>query len=408
MTGESYIFLSNRQWASRGNVNLQRHQIQAGDLLSHGVLNLQARIHLHEEERRRVLRRHNELHRARADVADRAGRVTGRFTNCAARFLIQQRARCFLDDLLMASLQRALTLAQVDYIAVFICENLHLDMPRGVDEVLDEQGVIAEGTRRFTTGRRERSRQVSSVFHAVHPLAATACRRLNQYRKANRWGCLNEVLVAKPGARQTRHGGNIAGFDGSAGGDSVTHGVDGTGRWANEFNTCFLTGGREVCVFRQKAVTGVDSVCVAAASGIDNLVDNQVGLTCRRWANVDGHIRHADVRGVGIGIRVDRDGANSVVTKGSNNAAGNLPAVCDQYGTQAAASCVGLRVVRCHVPCVSFPENAVSRVFSWLLHAEDAEALFIQGRATCHIEGHAKNSAGICGIDDTVIPQASR
>ena len=123
---------------------------------------------------------------------------------------------------------------------------------------------------------------------------------------------------------------------------------------------------------------------------------------------MDGHIRHAYVRCVGIGIRVDRDGANSVVTKGSDNAAGNLPAVCDQYGTQAAASCVGLRVMRCHVPCVSFPENAVSRVFSGLLHAEDAEALFIQGCATCHIEGHAKNSAGICRVDDTVIPQASR
>ena len=274
MTGESHVFLSNRQWASRGNVNLQRHQIQAGDLLSHGVLNLQARIHLHEEERRRVLRRHNELHRARADVANRACRVTGRFTNCAARFLIQQRARCFLDDLLMASLQRALTLAQVDYIAVFICENLHLDMPRGVDEVLDEQGIIAEGTRRFTTGCRECRRQVSSVFHAVHTLAATSCRRLNQYRKANRWGCLDEVLVAKPWTRQTRHGGNIAGFDGGAGRDFVAHGVNSAGRRANEFDTRFLAGGGEVCVFREKAITGVDSICAAATSGIDNLVDD--------------------------------------------------------------------------------------------------------------------------------------
>ena len=65
---------------------------------------------------------------------------------------------------------------------------------------------------------------------------------------------------------------------------------------------------------------------------------------------MDGHIRHADVRGIGIGIGVNRDGANTVVTKSTDNTAGNLPAVCDQYGTQAAASCVGLRVVRCHVP----------------------------------------------------------
>ncbi len=57
---------------------------------------------------------------------------------------IQQRRRRLLDDLLMAALQRALALAQVDRRAVAVGQHLHLDMPGAREEPLEQQRVVAE------------------------------------------------------------------------------------------------------------------------------------------------------------------------------------------------------------------------------------------------------------------------
>ena len=62
----------------------------------------------------------------------------------AAGFFIDQRGWGFLDHLLVAALQGALALAQVHGGAVGVREDLHLDVARGRDEALEQQGVVAE------------------------------------------------------------------------------------------------------------------------------------------------------------------------------------------------------------------------------------------------------------------------
>ena len=80
---------------------------------------------------------------------------------CAGRF-VEQRARRFLDDLLVAALDRAFALAQMDDMAVLVAQHLDLDVARIGDEFLDEDAVVAEGD----LGLRARARRKPSSTSA--------------------------------------------------------------------------------------------------------------------------------------------------------------------------------------------------------------------------------------------------
>src|SRR6218665_982037 len=72
---EYHVILRQRQRLACGHTQLPLHQIQPGDGLGHGVLDLQPRVHLHEVERARTVEQ--KFHGARADIADGVGRVDG-------------------------------------------------------------------------------------------------------------------------------------------------------------------------------------------------------------------------------------------------------------------------------------------------------------------------------------------
>ena len=92
------------------------------------MLDLQPRIHLQEVEV--LLGIDDELDRAGGLIADRVGQRDGLAAHGGARALVEERARRLLDDLLMAALDRAFALAQMDDVAVAVAEHLDLDVAR--------------------------------------------------------------------------------------------------------------------------------------------------------------------------------------------------------------------------------------------------------------------------------------
>ena len=148
------------------------------------MLDLQSRVHLDEEELVGAVGRDEELDGARAAVVDaRRGRAGGR-AEARAGGGVDHRRRRLLDDLLVPALQRALALAEVDDGAVRVGEHLHLDVPRALDEPLQQQRVVAERGGRHAAGRRERLGQLRRRAHDLHPLAAAARGRLDEQREA--------------------------------------------------------------------------------------------------------------------------------------------------------------------------------------------------------------------------------
>ena len=65
----------------------------------------------------------------------------------------QQRRGGFLDHLLVAALDGAIALAQVDDVAFVVAQDLKLDVVRVLDEFLDVNPGVAEGLLRLARGR---------------------------------------------------------------------------------------------------------------------------------------------------------------------------------------------------------------------------------------------------------------
>ena len=140
-----------------GHPDLLLHQVEAGDHLGHGMLDLDPGVHLHEVER--AVGVEQELERAGADVADVGGQRDGRLAHPVAQVRRERRARALLDQLLVAPLHRAVALAQVDHLAGAVAHDLDLDVPRAAGQVLlDVHRAVAERRQRLVLGQPEELR----------------------------------------------------------------------------------------------------------------------------------------------------------------------------------------------------------------------------------------------------------
>ena len=80
-----------------------------------------------------------------------------------AHLEVERGRGAFLPDLLVAALQRAVALAEMDGVALAVAEHLDLDMARLLEIFLDIDGVVAEsglgfGARRSAARGRDRPR----------------------------------------------------------------------------------------------------------------------------------------------------------------------------------------------------------------------------------------------------------
>ena len=139
---ELHVGLLELELLAGGDADHLLDQIDAGDELGDGVLDLQAGVHLQEEER--AVLAGDELDGAGAVVADGLGQRDRLLAHGLARLGIEQRRGRLLDDLLVAALDGAFALAQVDDVAVLVAQHLDLDVARVLDELLDEHAVVAE------------------------------------------------------------------------------------------------------------------------------------------------------------------------------------------------------------------------------------------------------------------------
>ena len=177
------LLLLERQRCACGDGELPLDQIEAGDRLGHRVLDLEARVHLHEAEG--AVAGDDELDGAGIDVADRASGAHRGSGHRGTGGRIDERRRGFLDDLLVAALHRALALEQVHAAAVLVAEDLDLDVARPFEEPLEQQASVAEGALGLGAGRGQRIGNLFRGPHDAHALAAAARDGLDQQREAD-------------------------------------------------------------------------------------------------------------------------------------------------------------------------------------------------------------------------------
>src|SRR4029079_5394245 len=151
--GQLHILLLDGELLASGDLEHLLDEVEPGDKLGDGMLDLKPGIHLEEIEIALLV--DDELDGPRRIVADRFGKRYRLSTHRRARLGVDERARRLLYDLLVPSLYRAFALAEVDDVAVLVAEHLDLDMARLLDIFLDENAVVAEARTCFGLGRGE-------------------------------------------------------------------------------------------------------------------------------------------------------------------------------------------------------------------------------------------------------------
>ena len=142
-----------RERLARRDADLLGDEVEAGDLLGDAVLDLQASVHLEEEEVA-VLVQH--LDGARVDVAARERDLHRGLAHRPARRVGDLGRGRLFDELLVAPLRRAVAVAHVDAVAVRVAEDLQLDVARSGEVALHVALGAPEVGLRLALGRVER------------------------------------------------------------------------------------------------------------------------------------------------------------------------------------------------------------------------------------------------------------
>jgi hypothetical protein len=143
VAADGHVVLAQRQALAGGDADAGLDDVDAGHHLGDAVLDLHARVHLHEIEV--AGRVEQKLDRAGALVAGGAGGLDGGLAHARPQLGRDGRRGRFFDQLLVAALDGAVALAQVDGVAGAVGERLDLDMARLGDVLLDVHGAVAEG-----------------------------------------------------------------------------------------------------------------------------------------------------------------------------------------------------------------------------------------------------------------------
>ena len=213
----------------------------------------------------------------------------------------EERRGRLLDQLLVAPLQRAVPGADDDHVAVRVGEDLRLDVPRLVEELLHEALAAPERRHRLAHRRVEQLGDLLLLADHLQPAAAAAEGRLDGDRHPvllgegdDLVGVLHRVLGAGH-QRGADLGGDVPGLH------LVAEGDDRLGGGADPGQPGVDDGLGEVGVLGEEAVAGVDGVGAGLLRDVDDLVDDQVGVAGRRAAEGEGLVGLAHVQRVAVG-----------------------------------------------------------------------------------------------------------
>ena len=134
------------------NPNAFGHDIDPGGHLGDWMLDLHPRIHLDEEE---LLLLDQELEGADTLIADPPAGLDAALSDPGDEVDRQARSRRFLQDLLMAALERAIPAAEPECRAIGVRQHLDLDVARMLQEFFGIDLGIAEGAARFLADERK-------------------------------------------------------------------------------------------------------------------------------------------------------------------------------------------------------------------------------------------------------------
>jgi hypothetical protein len=225
----------------------------------------------------------------------------------------------------------------MDDVAVGIAEHLHFNVARAFDPFFEQHHVVAEARRCLALAAVERVLEIARAVDLPHPLAAAARDRLDQHRIADRVGFRLEPrrrLILAEIARRHRNAGLghqcLRRVLQPHRTDRIRLGPD-----PHQPGIDHRLG--EVGILAQKAVARMDRLGASRLGRRDDLLADQIAFARRARPDVHRFVRHPHVQRLGVGVRIDRDGAHPEPLRGAHNPTRDLPAVGDEQGLDHCA-----------------------------------------------------------------------
>ena len=288
------------------DAELLANEVDPGHELGYRMLDLDAAVQLEQVE---VAAVQHELDRAGAPVADRPPEGDRRLAHPRPQLAVEGGGGRLLEHLLVAALDRALTLAERDHLAVRVREQLDLDVARSLDEALVVHGVVAECRLRLPLGRGGCLLELGRVADDPHAAAASAGRCLDHERVPD--------LVGLPRGEHG-HAGLLRDSLRLELVSALPQGLRGR---ADEDEPGGLHRLGEVGILGEEPVAGMNRVGAHALRRPDVLLGGEVAL------DLDRLVGDARVEGTAVVGRGHGDGRDPGLRAGPKDPGGDLAAV---------------------------------------------------------------------------------
>jgi hypothetical protein len=322
------LVLGDRERLAGRYPHLLAHEVEAGHDLGDGVLHLDARVHLEEEE---LVARDQVLQSPGRGVADRPGGADRGLAHPGPQPLPDDRARRLLDQLLVAALHRAVALPEPDAVAVGVGEDLDLDVARLGQVALQVDRPVGEEALALAPGALEGVLEPCGAHGNTEALAAPACRRLDGHGVA-------DLLRDRPRGGDVRHGVGHARDDRDPGGRHQgagaglgPHGLDGVWRRADPDDPRLAERPGEARVLGQEAVARVHGLGARLARHLEDAGHAEVALARRPRAEQVGLVGVLHEERVAVDLAVDGDRGDAHLAQGPHHADGDLAPVGHQH-----------------------------------------------------------------------------
>ena len=323
------VDLGGVQRIALGDQDLGADDINVGDQLGDGVLHLNTGVHL--DEVGVALQVHQELAGTGVAVAHVAAQSQSALEDLLAGCLGHGECGGVLHHLLVTALDGAVTVIQVDHVAVVIGQHLDFHVLGAAEVLLNEDLVVAEGLLGLVDGLLELLGHVSFLIDNSHAAAAAAVGGLQHDGVADLLGHFHGLFHGLHGVVYAGDNGDVGSDGDLLGGDLVAHGVHAVHGGADEDDAVLLALFHQDGVLSQEAIAGVNGVHVVFLGDLDDGSDVQIGVH-GALAGVQGIglVGHGAESGVLILLRVNSDGGDIQLVQGAEDADGDLTPVGHQ------------------------------------------------------------------------------
>ena len=192
----------------------------------------------------------------------------------------QAKSRCKFDNLLMSSLNRAVSLIKMNDVSLFISQYLHLDMFRVFKIFFNENIVYAEGLCSFASGASELRQEFFLGTNNSHTSSAAACCCLEHYRISAALCKLQSFFFCFDGFLYARNSRNAYGVCHNLGFNLIAESIHHFSCRSDKLDSFSSTGLCKLYVFCKETISRVDSVYALGLCQSNDFIDTQI---CSYW-----------------------------------------------------------------------------------------------------------------------------